>query len=373
MSYRDLHIKPFDKGTIAKLEIFEDYAQAWIPTFVMQSDRFPEIHIFDFFSGPGYDSENVPGSPIRILQKVNEQLGNILAKRTKIVLHFNEFEPTKKDQEKFELLKENCEALIAANPKFKYFLSVNYYNENAEQLFFKLLPQIKKFPSLVYLDQNGVKFISQEYLSELEKLKTTDFLYFVSSSYFKRLGGTDEFKKVLEIDMTELEREAYRNMHRLVLNKIKSRLPISTELKMFPFSIKKNANIYGIVFGAKNYAAVDKFLDIAWKRNSVNGEADFDIDEDSSKIQLDMFEGKKMTKIEKFQQEFEKHLIQGNFTDNKSALIFTYSCGHIPKHAVDIIRKLKKDKKIDYVGTTPALNYENAFRKRNIVNYTIKS
>ena len=373
MSYSDLHIKPFDKGTIAKLEIFEDYAQAWIPTFVMQSNRFPEIHIFDFFSGPGYDSENVPGSPIRILQKVNEQLGNILAKKTKIVLHFNEFEPTKKGQEKFELLKENCEAFIADNPKFKYFLSANYYNENAEQLFFKLLPQIKKFPSLVYLDQNGVKFISQEYLSELEKLKTTYFLYFVSSSYFKRLGGTDEFKKVLEIDMAELEREAYRNMHRLVLNKIKSRLPISTELKLFPFSIKKNANIYGIVFGAKNYAAVDKFLDIAWKRNSVNGEADFDIDEDSSKIQLDMFEGKKMTKIEKFQQEFEKHLIQGNFPDNKSALIYTYSCGHIPKHAVDIIRKLKKEKKIDYVGTTPALNYENVFRKRNIVNYIIKS
>jgi hypothetical protein len=52
-------------------------------------------------------------------------------------------------------------------------------------------------------------------------------------------------------------------------------------------------------------------------------------------------------------------------------LIFTYSCGHIPKHAVDIIKKLKKDKKIDYVGRTPALNYENVFRKRNIVNYTI--
>ena len=82
MSYRDLHIKPFDKGTIAKLEIFEDYAQAWIPTFVMQSSRFPEIHIFDFFSGPGYDSENVPGSPIRILQKVGEQLGNIMTKKT---------------------------------------------------------------------------------------------------------------------------------------------------------------------------------------------------------------------------------------------------------------------------------------------------
>jgi hypothetical protein len=65
MGAKNLHSEPFDKGTITKLEIFEDYAQAWIPTFVMSG--VPEIHIFDFFSGPGYDSEHIPGSPIRIL------------------------------------------------------------------------------------------------------------------------------------------------------------------------------------------------------------------------------------------------------------------------------------------------------------------
>lgn len=35
MAYKDLHEEPFDDSTIAKLEIFEDYAKAWIPTFVM--------------------------------------------------------------------------------------------------------------------------------------------------------------------------------------------------------------------------------------------------------------------------------------------------------------------------------------------------
>lgn len=270
MGYKDLHIDPFDSGTIAKLEIFEDYAQAWLPTFVMQSE--PEIHIFDFFSGPGRDPNNIPGSPIRILQKVKEHLGNILQKKTKIVLHFNEFEPTRKVQEKYELLKLSCNKFIAENPKFKYFLDVKFYNKNAEKLFFELLPLIKKYPCLVYLDQNGVKFISKEYVNELERTNTTDFLYFVSSSYFKWLGGTPEFKKVIDFDKDELEKEEYRNIHRLVLNKIKSALKSSSKLKLFPFSIKKGTNVYGIVFGAKSYAAVDKFLNIAWKRNELNGE-----------------------------------------------------------------------------------------------------
>lgn len=371
MGSKNIHIEPFDRGTITKLEIFEDYAQAWIPTFVMQP-TVSEIHIFDFFSGPGYDCNDIAGSPIRILQKINEQLGNILVKKTKIVLHLNEFEPTKKAQVKFEMLQENCETFIANNPKFKYFLTVNYYNENAEELFFKLLPYINKYPSLVYLDQNGVKFISQEYVNELESLNTTDFLYFVSSSFFKRYGKTEEFRRALEIDIEELKDEEYRNMHRLVFNKMKSRLPAKTNLKLFPFSIKKNANIYGIVFGAKNYAAVDKFLSIAWKRNKLNGEADFDIDEDKTKMQLDIFEGKKMTKIEKFQNDLEAKLLGLSTVSNKSVLLYTYENGHIPQHAVDLIKKMKKENKLNYDAKSPYLTYENVFRKKNIINYTIK-
>lgn len=370
MGAKNIHSEPFDNGTITKLEIFEDYSQAWIPTFVMQP-QFGEIHIFDFFSGPGYDSNKVAGSPIRILNKIKEQLGNILSSKTKIVLHFNEFEPNRKAQQKFELLKKNCEEYIAHNSKFKYFLSVNYYNENAENLFFKLIPIIREFPSLVYLDQNGVKFISQEYLDELEKLNTTDFIYFVSSSFFKRYGKTEEFKRALEIETEELESEEYRTMHRLVLNKINSRLPENSELKLFPFSIKKNANIYGIIFGAKNYAAVDKFLKIAWKRNSLNGEADFDIDEDKSKDQLDIFVGKKMTKIEKFKNDLENKLLKRTTVSNKAILMYTYSNGHIPQHAVDLLKQMKKESKLHYEGKSPFLNYENVFRKNNIINYKI--
>ena len=145
MGSKNIHIEPFDKGTITKLEIFEDYAQAWIPTFVMQP-HVTEVHIFDFFSGPGYDSENVPGSPIRILEKIKEHLGNIMSNKTKIVLHLNEYEPNKKKQDKFELLKENCQLFLDQNSKLKYFLTLNYYNKNAEELFFRLTPTINKYP-----------------------------------------------------------------------------------------------------------------------------------------------------------------------------------------------------------------------------------
>src|SRR5580704_14605229 len=147
------------------------------------------------------------------------------------------------------------------------------FNENFEELFPKLISEIKQFPSLVYLDQNGIKFLSDKYLLELEKLTQTDFIYFVSSSYFKWLGNTDEFKKHVDLDIELLRNNPYKFIHRNIIEQLRQKLPNKSKLKLYPFSIKKGANIFGIVFGAKHPSAVGKFLNIAWKRNPVNGDA----------------------------------------------------------------------------------------------------
>lgn len=368
MPYRDLHSKPFDETTITKLEVFQDYAEAWIPTFIMQPG-IADIHVFDFFSGPGFDINGVAGSPIRLLEVINSQLGNFFKTGTKITLHLNEFEPGKNKQEKFELLKQNCDEYLSLNPKLKHFNTIKYYNEDAQTLFFKLLPIIKKYPSLVYLDQNGVKFIAKEFITELEKLSTVDFIYFVSSSYFWRFGGTEEFQKILEFDFEELKRKNHLEIHRAVINKLKESLPENTKLKLFPFSLKKGPNIYGIIFGTKHYRAVDKFLDISWKRNETNGEADFDIDDDSKKQQLDFFETKKLTKVERFKIELETLLLDNTLKNNEEVLIYTYESGQFRKNADAVVRKLRREGKLDYVGKTPGVNYDNVFKKRNIIQY----
>jgi three-Cys-motif partner protein len=86
MGYKDLHESPFDDETLAKLSIFEDYAQAWIPTFVMSNEKV--ICIFDFFAGTGYDKNGVPGSPIRILQVVKQFIGPIFQKKVEVKIFF---------------------------------------------------------------------------------------------------------------------------------------------------------------------------------------------------------------------------------------------------------------------------------------------
>jgi three-Cys-motif partner protein len=200
MGSKDLHDSPFDESTIAKLEIFQDYAQAWIPTFVMQR-HVSAIHIFDFFAGTGYDKNGVPGSPIRLLKKIQEHKGYLFQKNVNVVVHLNEFEPNKKTQQKFTQLKNSSLEFMNKDESLCKRVTINHYNENFESLFPKLLPKINEYPSLVYLDQNGIKFLSDKYFLELGKTSQTDFLYFVSSSYFWRFGESDEFKVHLDIDM----------------------------------------------------------------------------------------------------------------------------------------------------------------------------
>lgn len=361
---KDLHEKPFDEETIVKLEIFEEYAQEWIPTFVMQGAS--PLWIFDFFAGTGYDINGVPGSPIRILEKISEQIMNAFHKRVRFEVVFNEFDP-----QKCKKLKDACAEYLKNNAQVDQVINLQILNEDFDACFFRFLAIIQKETSLIYLDQNGVRFLSDKYLLELEKTMRTDFLSFVSSSYFLRFGHLEEFRQYIAIDMELAKKDPYQHIHRNILGQLRSKLPASTKLRLYPFSLKKGANIYGIIFGATHPRAVDKFLKVAWKRNPVNGEANWDIDDDKGKKQLDLFLGQKLTKIEAFQGKLREEVLSGRVSDNAEALNFTFAEGHIGAHAADELRKMKQEKLIDFDGTYPLVTYEKVYKEGQILIYKL--
>ena len=245
MPGRDLHAQPFTEETLAKLRIFENYTQEWIPTFVMSG--YAEICIFDFFAGTGYDKIRIPGSPIRILEQVAKNSNILFEKNTKVNLYFNEF-----IADKYESLMlacksyiDNSSALAALNKAGK--LNVVYYNRDFADLFQELLPIIKAEASLVFLDQNGIKFIGDDFFIPLTYTQKTDFLYFIASSYANRFKDTDEFKKYIDFKPTPDESGSYNNIHNELVTYLRQRIPLLSGVKIYPFSIKKGRNIYGIV------------------------------------------------------------------------------------------------------------------------------
>lgn len=361
MSGRDLHAHPFTEETLAKLRIFENYTQEWIPTFVMSG--FEKICIFDFFAGSGYDAIGVPGSPIRILELVAKNRDIIFDKNTNVCVYFNEFAA-----EKYSCLEQACESYIEKTTALSSLkdakkLKITYSNRDFAELFHELLPTIKSEASLVFLDQNGVKFVADEYFIPLTYTQKTDFLYFIASSYANRFKETDEFKKYLpDFKPTPDENGSFNDIHNELVAYLRQRIPPLSGVKLYPFSIKKGRNIYGIVFGSSHIRGVDKFLRTAWKENPENGEANFDIRNDEMAI-IDLFEGQKLTKIELFQSEFEKAIFAGRIKNNRDAFLFTLDRGHIPQHASDVMNRLKKEGRVTFDSRSPKIAYEYCCKK----------
>lgn len=370
MGHKDLHAKPFDEGTIAKLDIFEDYAKAWIPTFIV-TQGISTICIFDFFAGTGFDKNGVAGSAIRILDKIREQSDLIARNRVKIVVHLNEYEPKKQKQKKFKLLQQACSEYLEDHGEVKQLVEVNLYNKDFNELFQSLLPTINKFPSLVYLDQNGIKFLSDKYLLELEKLKTTDFLYFVSSSYLLRFGNSDEFRKHLDIDLSEAKANPFKYIHRSIINALRKKLSVKSRLSLYPYSLKKSRNIHGIIFGASHPLAVDKFLKIAWKKDPMHGEANFDIEDEKSKRQGSLFTGHALNKIERFKKSVRQKVLSGEITNNFKLYEYTLKEGHIGSHAASCLKEMKKCGKITYEGCSPLVTYDNVCKNKKKIEYRV--
>ena len=310
MPVKDLHEKPFTQETITKLEIFESYLKAWLPVFIF-SPLFNEVNICDFFAGAGKDKCDVDGSPLRIVNILKSFDKSIIEKKLKINLIFNEF-----DKDKFSNLTTCLDENLKQLSTLKDLISVQCYNQDFRMLFDEIKSTIKDIPNLIFLDQNGIKQVKKDIFLEFENFKTTDFMFFFSSSYLLRFK--DQFQSIFpDMNVDELAEGKSKDVHRKVLDYYKSRLPERSETKLYPFTIKKGRNIYGLIFGSKHIRGVEKFLDVAWEKNYSNGEANFDIDDDAVARQTVLFGEQKLTKIEKFQQDLRELINKKGVITNK--------------------------------------------------------
>lgn len=360
MPKKDLHDKPFDESTLAKLDIFEKYTEQWLPTFI--HSRSKTICIIDFFAGPGFDVEGKFGSPILILKVLEKYLPQIISKKKKLKIIFND-----QDCKKVESLKRNVAEYLAEKKPLSTVLDLSITNDDFEESFAIAYPLIEKYPCLIFADQSGVKFFSDKYIKALEKTDTTDFIYFISSSYIWRFGNSEEFKKHMTVSLERLKENPYKFIHRSLIEEVKKNLDKNTQLKLFPYSIKKNSNIYGIVFGTKHIRAVEKFLDVVWKENPINGEANFDIEDDEGKRQGHLFY-KNLTKIENYEYLLHAFFEEKKTLTNKDIYFMTLENGHPIWHATNYLSRLKKEGKINYKGK-PRINYNSIFYKCVIVNF----
>lgn len=339
--------KPFDEGTRAKLEIFKKYLIEWLPTFTSSHEKsyWENIFIYDFFAGEGKDINGNLGSPLIILQVLNSFEHLISQSNVKINVIFNE-----KDPKTYSRLLQNIE-----NESYnKQKVSITTYNKSFQNLFLELYPKMlnhDNLPKLMFLDQFGIKEVTNDIFQKLISFKRTDFIFFISSSYVRRFNELPEFKSYLSITKENFEDTKPFHSHKVVFEYYKSK--VNTNYTLAPFSIKKGINIYGLIFGSNHTLGLEKFLKVGWKINPYTGDANYNIDEE--KIidgQLSFFEeDNSIKKLEMLEVILRKKILEEKETSLYNIYLATLNFGCLPKHCNEVLRKLEKENKMEAVKT----------------------
>ncbi|MGD0021266.1 MAG: three-Cys-motif partner protein TcmP, partial [Smithellaceae bacterium] len=243
---------------------------------------------------------------------------------------------------KFKQLSECIDEQKKSLPQVDFITMCNDFHSSFEQ--WQTLMQ-GKTANLLFLDQSGVQQISELVFKSIVQLPKTDFIFFISSAWVNRFKNHPDIRNYVPITDQDLSRMNGTNVHRLLAYAYRSWVPDGLTYYIGSFSIKKGANVYGLVFGSGHPLGIDKFLKVAWKRG---GDANFDIDRDGiDPAQPSLFSEYDIpTKIKVFEKELESALLAQRLTTNKDVYLFALQNGMLAMHARNALSLLVKSGKL---------------------------
>lgn len=329
------HDSAFTKGTLNKLDILELYTTEWLPVFLSQQEpRFAEVHLFDFFAGPGKDAEGNPGSPLRTLKMLKKASLQGFAGWGKIpiVAHFFDISATVASELR-KTIEDAKWSIVGVTIDIRAIAFADALVDYGPIL------KNAKAAKLLIIDQFGVGAVTEEIFRSLIGYPTSDFLFFISSSTLNRFYGHPAIK--FKIDRPD----DYYHVHRAVLDFFKNLVPPGDAYHLGQFAIKKGPNIYGLVFGSGHVRGIDKFLEVAWRKDALNGEADYDINRENiapTEMLLPL-EELKPTKQLVFERDLAGRLERGECRDEAAVIETCIEHGMRRKHAEPVLKRLKAE------------------------------
>ena len=350
----DFHDAPFSESTKVKLSLFDRYFEKWLPTFLHAIPRPVSINVIDFFSGPGEDSIETPGSPRLLLHSLHKYRNQIDAWGNKVNIVFNDA-----DKEKAERLK----TLINRNfADMSACAHIQVHNREFADLYAEQQSVLasRGAANLLFVDQSGVSQLPIPTFLSITELDMTDLIFFVSSSTFRRFHDLPEIKKYLTIPEDMIHTTDYLRIHKLVRLYYESQLPAGKEYFMGDFSLKKDANIYGLVFGSNHLLGLYKFVSTCLELDGKTGEANYSIDrEKTDDSNLWLFPPPPPAKVTIFQEDLAQLIKSGHLSTNRAVLEYYLKNGMLCKHARPVLQALKAE---GWIESVVAISYDKAGR-----------
>jgi len=322
----------FDIATRLKLDIYADYLQEWLPVPLSRKMGVTEAVIYDLFCGPGEDRDGTPGSPLRARDVILHNEQTILRSDVQVKLVFNDHLQDHID----ELRSKLGDSIISESGN--ELADIEYHARPFDEILPKLVDsRSRRSAGLFFIDQFGATSVGPEEFRTLRELQYADVLIYIASDFFRRFSGTREATE-WGIDREEILNTPYRQLHRFMVSHVKRM--IGEGYHMAPFSLKKQSNIYGLIFACRSYLGLEKFLRVAWSKDPHTGEANHDLFGDSAddRAQSQLIDS---IKVEQFQIELREKILTGDFDTDKEIYLFMLESGFLTQHAKPVVRGLR--------------------------------
>lgn len=370
MMKKDINAKPFDSGTKQKLDIFGKCFRAWLPVFV-HSKYIKSVHVFDLFAGSGTDSEGYPGSPLKLLTEARgENRQNCENAEKPILFTFGE-----SNNRKYQELKKNVKKGISSCEKNnrcgKCVYKHNVIRAEFQDVFNKsAIREIfddKEIGKFVLLDQNGFREVDNTVFLQLISCPKTDFIFFISSSFIKRFKEHPNTLAYIQTSNIDFDGTKPRECHRLIADYFRKLIPADKSYYLHHFTIKKQSNYYGLIFGTSHSYGMEKFLKVCWDEDPMSGEANFNIDNNYPPGNLFYEEGKS-SKLDTIRARIKADILSGKIKDNGTGLLETLKTGCKPIIFTEVVKEIEKQGLITRHG-----NVNNCSSTiHNVKHYTIE-
>lgn len=338
----------FDEGNIAKLDIFRKSIESFSfnrREVLKRNQSTREIRFFDFFCGPGCDQNGVSGSPLIIIEQVQEILRVEPSLKNQISIFLSDINPSRVDK---------LEGIVTerhSNLRDRIFIKACGFQERIGEL--KTYLNDPGSANYILLDPFGVE-VPLSIIRDLALVKRNDIVLFTPSSFinrFKEVKGFEQFSKVKDL-VFRTENDPHGFLHRKIIEFYRREV-VANKAFVSGYGIKRGSNLVGIIFLCKHHEGARKFLEVCWKVDPDSGDSNFDHygdlllkrwkEQDNLLGLVIPGESDLPERISSFVETTKKHILEGGIKTDKEAYLHALRSTFLPKHLKVVYKGLRDD------------------------------
>ena len=359
MAKKDINKDVFTEETMLKLEIFRQCFREWYPVFV-HNKYISHIFVYDMFAGSGKDTAQHPGSPIILFQEARgdkRQHCRSLLKRgiPFITFGYNELDEGKRTElesnvfSELTLCKSQCIEKICPFQNAFYFESQDFSSLINNRRLNQILTNAK-YAKFILLDQYGFKQINDDVFLKLVNSPTTDFIFFIASSFIKRFKDLPAVTAYFKKNRISFDETQPKECHKVITDYFRSLIPANKKYYLHSFTIQKGSNYYGLIFGSAHSLGMEKFVKVCWKEDRQAGESNCNLYNDFEPGTL-FYDPQITNKKTRIFKEIKDRILDATINDNITGLDYALECGCEPKLFVEVMDTLINENRVKILGT----------------------